>query len=97
VVKRFSGGSLKEEITPPETFPKIKNATKIYTSKDNKYLYLLEPDEKRVIVTDKKGNIVAEYQSEKFENLKDLWASPDDKFIYLLDGRKVFRIETKTK
>lgn len=83
-VKKFSAGSLKEEITSPDVFPKIKNATKIFTSPNNNYLYILEPEEKRVVVVNKKGEMVVEYQSEKFENLIDLWATPQDKKIYLL-------------
>ncbi len=83
-IKKFSVGSLKEEIASPATFPKIEKATKIFTSPNNNYLYILEPDEKRVVVANKKGEIVVEYQSEKFENLIDLWATPQDKKIYLL-------------
>jgi len=92
-IKRYTIGSLKEEIDPPETFPKIKNATKIFTSKDNKYLYLIEPFQKRVIVIKKTGEIVKEYQSEQFKNLKDIWATPQDKTIYLLSENKIFKIE----
>ncbi len=87
-IQRFTGGVLKEEITSPKTFPKITKATKIFTSPSNKYIYLLEPAEKRVIVIDKKGNLIVEYQSPEFENLKDVWASPQDTKIYLLCGSK---------
>ncbi len=92
-IKRYAIGSFKEEIGPPKTFPKIKNATKIFTSKDNKYLYLIEPLEKRVIVIKKTGEIVKEYQSEQFQNMKDIWVTPKDKTIYLLSGNKIFKIE----
>ena len=91
-IKKFSVGTLKEEITPSETYPTVKDITKIFTSKDNKYLYLIEPVEKRVIVLDKKGKIVSEYQSSQFEELKDIWVTPGDKSIYFLSGRKVFEI-----
>ncbi|MGB4253853.1 MAG: hypothetical protein WBJ22_01925 [Minisyncoccales bacterium] len=109
IVKRFSAGALKEEIASPNVFPKIKNATKIFTSPNNNYLYILEPEEKRVIVTNKKGELIVEYQSEKFEDLIDLWVTPQDKKIYLLSINKkaedqlsstisqVFEIEVETK
>ncbi|HOK35527.1 MAG TPA: hypothetical protein PLL80_02645 [Candidatus Pacearchaeota archaeon] len=87
-VQRFASGSLKEEFNPPKTFPKVQKATKIFTSSLNKYLYLLDPENKRMIILDKKGNLVNEYQSPEFENLKDIWVSSGDKKIYLLcDGK----------
>jgi len=92
-IKKFSAGTLKEKISPPETYPKIKGVTKIFTSKDNQYLYLIEPAEKRVIILDKKGKIIAEYQSKEFKDLKDIWVNSGDKTIYLLSENKVFKID----
>lgn len=87
-IKRFASGSLKETINAPKVYPKIKNATKIFTSPLNKYIYILEPDEKRIIIIDKKGNLIGEYQSSEFENLKDIWITSQDKKIYVLCGNK---------
>ena len=92
-IKKFSAGTLKEKISPPETYPKIKGVTKIFTSKDNQYLYLIEPAEKRVIILDKKSKIIAEYQSKEFKDLKDIWVTSGDKTIYLLSENKVFKID----
>jgi len=92
-IKKFSAGTLKEKISPPETYPKIKGVTKIFTSKDNQYLYLIEPAEKRVIILDKKSKIIAEYQSKEFKDLKDIWVNSGDKTIYLLSENKVFKID----
>lgn len=92
-IKRFSNGSLKEEIASPKTYPAVKSAIKVFTSADNKYLYIADPQQKRIIVEDKKGSIVAEYQSDKFENIKDVWASAQDKNIYILANNKIFSIE----
>jgi len=92
-IKKFSLGTLKEKITPSETFPKIKGVNKIFTSRENEYLYLVESAEKRVIVLDKKGNIISEYQSPQFKELKDIWVTPWDRIIYLLSERKVYQIK----
>jgi len=92
-IKKFSAGTLKAKISPTETYPKIKGVTKIFTSKDNQYLYLIEPAEKRVIILDKKGKIIAEYQSKEFKDLKDIWVTSGDKTIYLLSENKVFKID----
>ncbi len=94
-IQKFTTGNLKAEFQPPNTYPKIKSAVRIYTSAENKYLYIADAGEKRIIVEDKKGNIVAEYQSESFENLKDVWANSSDNTIYVLANNKVFQIEIK--
>lgn len=94
-IKKFSVGKLRKEISPLETYPSLKNVTGIFTSKDNSYLYLIEPGERRVIILDKNGKIVSEYQSNQFDKLKDIWVTPKDETIYLLSGRKVFEIKMK--
>lgn len=92
-IKKFSVGKLREKISPPKTYPLLKGVTQIFTSKDNSYLYLMEPGEKRIIILDKKGNIISEYQSNQFENLIDIYVTPQDKTIYLLSGKEVFKID----
>lgn len=94
-IKKFSAGELKEEIKPPKTYPEIKGLTKIFTTKDNQYLYLLEPSEKRIIIINKKGEKISEYQFPELNELKDIRASSDDKNIYLLSDNKIFLIEIK--
>jgi hypothetical protein len=75
------------------TFPLVKNITKVWTSSSTPYLYLLEPKQQRVIVMDKTTTrVIKQYQSERFDNLKDLVVSDDDKEIYLLNGFKIYLI-----
>lgn len=75
------------------TFPLVKNITKVWTSSSVPYLYLLEPKQKRVIIMDKTTNqVIKQYQSESFDNLKDLVVSDDAKEIYLLNGFKIYLI-----
>jgi len=65
---------------------------KIFTSATLPYLYLLEPVQKRIIILDKKGQIVKQFQSQKFDNLLDFAISENGKTIYLLNGLKVYKI-----
>jgi hypothetical protein len=74
-------------------FPLLKNPTKIWTNALLNELYLLESEQRRIIILDKKGGIVKQFQSEKFDNLLDFAVSEDGKKIYLLNGLKVYQIK----
>ncbi len=88
---RYYGGWPQETITA-ELFPTAKNFSQIVTIAALPYLYLLEPDQSRVIVLDKSGQIFKQFQSQKFDNLLDLAVSGDGKTIYLLNELKVFTL-----
>jgi len=87
----YSYGSLKTQITS-EIFPKIKKVTKIWVSAQLPYIYILEPDQKRIMVFSREGRIVRQYQSPAFDNLKDFTVSEDGTIIYLLNGIEILRI-----
>jgi len=90
-LSRYYTGRLQEEISL-EIFPEAKEFKKIFTSSALPYLYLLEPAQKRIIILDKKGQIIKQFQSQKFDNLLDFAVSEDGKTIYLLNGLKLYKI-----
>ena len=73
-------------------FPELKNPTKIWTSEKSPEIYLLEPKQKRIIILSKKGEIIKQYQSEKFGNLLDFAVCEKEKTIYLLNGLNIYQI-----
>lgn len=75
-----------------EIFPQPKDFSKIYTSPTLSYFYLLEPIQKRVVILDKTGRVVKQFQSESFNNLLDFTVSDNGKIIYLLNGLKVYKV-----
>jgi len=91
-ILRFYAGEFEKQIEI-KTFPVFKNPVKIWTSPFSSYLFVLEPEQKRIIITDKNGSIVKQYQSEKFDNLKDFSVSLDEKTIYLLNNLSVYKID----
>ncbi len=95
-VERYHIGQLQKTITL-EIFPEPKNFSKIFTSLQLPYLYFLEQEQKRLIILDKNGQIVKQYQSEKFDNLLDFSVSEDGKTIYLLNGLKVYKITAQRR
>jgi hypothetical protein len=92
-IERYYGGFYKKTLKP-DLFPYLENPTKIFTSETLSYLYLLEPSQNRLIVLTKEGEIVHQFQSEKFDNLLDFGVSKDGKTIYLLNGPKVYQLRT---
>lgn len=90
-IERYSKGFYKETLKL-SLFPYLENPTKIWTSEKLPYFYLLEPSQNRIIILNKKGEIIKQYRSEKFDNLLDFAISEDGKTIYLLNGLKVYKI-----
>ena len=90
-IERYHAGKLQETIDL-EIFPYPKTFSKIFTSSQHPYLYLLEPVQKRVVILDKSGQIIWQYQSEKFDNLLDFSVSEDGKTIWLLNGLTLYQI-----
>jgi len=91
-ILRYYSGSFQETIIP-DFFPFPENITQIKTKIDIPYLYLLEPVKNRVVIIDKKGKIIKQFQSQKFDNLKDLDISSDGKTIYLLNSSTIYKLK----
>jgi hypothetical protein len=72
--------------------PAISSPAKIWTSPDSKYLYILEPAKKRLVVLDKDGKLKNQYFGEQFNDLKDFTVLEKEKKIYLLNGTQIYGI-----
>lgn len=89
---RFESGS-EVGWEPGLVEPPITNATKIWTDAQSDYVYVLEPDTKRVIVFSKdNGSFVVQYRSDAFTNLQDMIIDEDGYTIYLLADTKLYSI-----
>lgn len=92
-ILKYQAGELKEKITP-DIFPPVKEFSKIIVSPRLPYLFILEPIQKRILIFNKTGQLIKQFQSEKFDNLLDFTLSDDGKTIFLLNGLTVFKITT---
>jgi len=72
--------------------PPFKSPTKIKTTDSSKYLYILDPPSKRLVVLDKEGNLINQYISASFDDLKDFIVLENKKEIYLLNSGLIFGI-----
>ena len=92
-IDRYFSGDYKNTIEL-NIFPKLKNPVKIWTSPYHSELYLLEPLNQRILILTKHGEIVKQYQSEKFDNLLDFAVSENGEIIWLLNGLQVYQISS---
>ena len=92
-IEKYSRGVRENFVVSPLT-DLFNGPTKIYTETGFDYLYILDPQNRRVVQYDKTtGELVNQYISEKFDNLKDVLIDNQEKTMYLLCGKKVFEVE----
>ncbi len=91
-IQEYYGGEFQRELDV-NVFPTPKKFSRIITDSHMDYIYLLEPEQRRLVILDKDGGVVRQFQSEKFDNLLDCSVSEDEKTIYLLNGLTLYRID----
>lgn len=70
--------------------PPLKTSNKLAVTQKQKYLYVLEPESKRLVVFDKTGKFIVQYEVSTAEAVKDFCLDEKTKKIYLLAGNKIF-------
>ena len=90
-ILRFYLGKVQESFTL-DFFPAVENAAKIFTNTSLSFIYILDPGQKRIILIDKKGELIKQIISEKFDSLQDIYVTEDPENIYLLNNNTVYQI-----
>ncbi len=83
----------KENFTLNSVEPSLSSPLKINAQAESDYIYILEPVKKRLIVYDKTGKFLTQYEFEKLADLKDFTVDEVKKTIYLLNGASVYKVE----
>jgi hypothetical protein len=91
VIKLLKGERQDFILSPVE--PIMEAATKIEVSPEQKYIYILEPKQNRLIIFDKSGKFLSQYTSNSFSNLKDFAIDEINKKIYFLDHTTIYSID----
>lgn len=73
-------------------YPSPEKFTKVIAITNVPYLYILEPIQKRIIVLEKNGKVVKQFQMPDFEDIKDFTISSDGRKIYLLDHQTIYQV-----
>ncbi|MCL4366735.1 hypothetical protein M1563_01050 [Patescibacteria group bacterium] len=74
----------------------LSNPQSFFVSDKTNNVYILDNGNNRIVVVDKNGNYVAQYQSDRLGVFTDLVVDEENKKIYLLSGSKIYQIELKT-
>jgi hypothetical protein len=72
--------------------PALLSPIQIFTDSDTNYIYILDPQNKRIVVLTKTGKLSKQFYSEKFDNLNGFLIFEKDKKMYVLNGLKVYAI-----
>ncbi len=73
----------------------LKDPHSFYVADSTDSLYVLDSGNSRLVVFDKKGNYVAQYNSPQFGTFTDLVVDEGAKKVYLLDGSKIFQMDLR--
>jgi len=75
--------------------PPAKNLVSIFTAPDLQSLYLADPDNKRIIILNKQGQLEKQLISEKLHELSDLFVDEKAGLLYALSGSELLQINIK--
>jgi len=91
---KYSLGN-RQNFSVSGVLPKLISPKAIYINEELEALYVLDPDEGRVVVLDKTGDFKAQYKSEKIKKAIDLSVSEKEDKIILLTGDKLYSLEIR--
>ena len=91
-VEKYSFGS-PEDFDQATVVPGMEGPISIYTNEELDNIYVLDPPTSRVVVFDKGGGYVAQYNSQVMREAKGVYASEKEGKILVLTKEKLYSIE----
>lgn len=85
---------LQHNFTVSNIEPPLESGTQMFTNDQTNYLYVLDPDNKRLIVFDKEGTLITQYYNDAWDNLKTMKIVEKDKKIYIVNDNKILYFNT---
>lgn len=73
----------------------ISGISTIFTSDEDKSLYVLDKHSQRILLFDKDGNYQSQYQWEELKNADDMAVSEEQKKIFVLSAGKIYSLDLK--
>jgi hypothetical protein len=71
--------------------PPLSTGNKIWTYNDLKFIYVLDQNQKRLIIYDKQGNLIQQITSKEFIKPSDMVIDETNKAALILDSNQVFK------
>ncbi len=91
-VVKYSAGKLAEYNLPYLSKP-FSGDGRIITQVDFKDVYILDKTNKRIIVTDKSGNLLYTIKNDQLSNPKDFEVDEKNKIIYVLNDSELLKLD----
>jgi hypothetical protein len=91
-LKRFSNGN-PVVFSLYGTVPPVTHPTSFYTDENSDNLYVLDPENSRIIIATKGGEFVSQYVSDTLKTGKFIAVSEEDEKIFVVTEDKVFIME----
>ena len=88
VVKLLRGEA--QEFKLEEIDPLLEHPSKLFVSPEQKFIYILEPRNSRLVIFDKTGQFILQYKFDNLPNLKDFAVDEQNKKIYILNDNSVW-------
>jgi hypothetical protein len=76
-----------ETIDPP-----LSEGWKIWTYNELKYLYILDPTQKRILIFDKTGKLKTQVTATEFKKPMDMVIDEENKIGFVTDGNQIYKI-----
>lgn len=73
--------------------PILAKPTTLWTYNDVERLYILEPEQKRIIVLDKSGKLLQQYTAEEWQRPTGMIVRETERSVYVLDSNKIYRFQ----
>ena len=81
-------GGLKQDFALSGVDPRLDKPTIVWTYNNVNNIYILEPTNKRVVVTDKTGKLIAQYTANEWKAPSGMIVDEAGKKVYVLDENK---------
>lgn len=93
-VNKFTRGS-QDSFSISGLEEPLNNPTRIFTDTQTDDVYILDKGNARIVVIDKKGAYLAQYQADVLKSATELEVVEDKNIIYVLSGGKIWEIPIK--
>lgn len=87
---KYSRGQ-KQEFSTDQVEPSLTSASKLITQSDVDYIYLIDKAEKRLVIYDKKGHLMAQLSFSSL-NVNDMTVDAANKTLYILSDSTVSKL-----
>ena len=93
-LQKYTSGT-RQNFSLPPIQPALQNLSGMFVSADTTYIYLLDPDNSRVVVLTKQGQLERQIISPKFRDLSDIYVDEAAGLMYAIAGSELLQINLK--